>query len=271
MSVGTEGSSPNPRTYSRAEYAALEAENARLVAEVEELDDLRKRQSELLSAAAIAIRGPEPALTRYSHADIPERVKMVVADRDAAIAQLAAIQGGMGEVVEVVGFAWLDTAHFRRKIPENCIPAHWNALMTVAQHQRITAAMAAEVERLRERYDCNTAIMHARTEALSRVTKECGALRAELAEVKGLEAVARVAIVPGTDFKSVDFFLDLQSLPVGTKLYTTQSASPDVEGLVKVLEEVECRNDNPARFDTEIDRIVTTALSTWRQAQEGKP
>ncbi len=138
-----------PKMYDElmAKNAALEAENARLVAEVEELDDLRKRQSELLSAAAIAIRGPEPALTRYSHADIPERVKMVVADRDAAIAQLAAIQGGMGEVVEVVAYLLPDYAICRRlstcsemKIGE--------PLMTVAQHQRITAAMAAEVERL---------------------------------------------------------------------------------------------------------------------------
>ena len=30
MSVGMEGSGPNPRTYSRAEYAALEAECERL-------------------------------------------------------------------------------------------------------------------------------------------------------------------------------------------------------------------------------------------------
>ena len=30
MSVGTEGSGPNPRTYSRADYAALEAECERL-------------------------------------------------------------------------------------------------------------------------------------------------------------------------------------------------------------------------------------------------
>ncbi|WP_296277832.1 hypothetical protein [Pseudomonas sp. UBA7530] len=54
-----------------------------LRAEIEELDTLRNRQSDLLSQTAIAVRGPEPALTRYSHADIPSRVKAVVADLEA--------------------------------------------------------------------------------------------------------------------------------------------------------------------------------------------
>ena len=52
-------------------------------------------------------------------------------------AQLAAIQGGMGEVAEVVGYLdahdclWNETTHPDRMIP----------LMTVAQHQRIVAAL----------------------------------------------------------------------------------------------------------------------------------
>lgn len=55
-----------------------------LRAEIEELDALRNRQSDLLSQTAIALRGPEPPLTRYSHADIPSRVKTVVAELEAA-------------------------------------------------------------------------------------------------------------------------------------------------------------------------------------------
>ena len=55
-----------------------------LRAEIEELDTLRNRQSDLLSQTAIAVRGPEPALTRYSHADIPSRVKAVVGELEAA-------------------------------------------------------------------------------------------------------------------------------------------------------------------------------------------
>lgn len=67
-----------------AERDALHAEAKALRAEIEELDSLRNRQSDLLSQTAIALRGPEPALTRYSHADIPSRVKTVVAELEAA-------------------------------------------------------------------------------------------------------------------------------------------------------------------------------------------
>ena len=56
-----------------------------------------------------------------------------------------------GEAVEVRGLQWLDTGHYRKKPPQfGYNPHDWNPLMTVAQHQRITAAMAAEVERLRK-------------------------------------------------------------------------------------------------------------------------
>jgi hypothetical protein len=61
----------------------------RLREEVAELDALRQRQSDLLSETAIAVRGPEPALTRYSHADIPSRVKVVVDELAALKAQQA--------------------------------------------------------------------------------------------------------------------------------------------------------------------------------------
>ncbi|XAI95233.1 hypothetical protein [Leptolyngbya phage Lbo-JY16] len=79
-SVGLDG-----REYVPADdYDALHAEAEALRAEIEELDTLRNRQSDLLSQTAIALRGPEPALTRYSHADIPSRVKEVVAQFEAA-------------------------------------------------------------------------------------------------------------------------------------------------------------------------------------------
>lgn len=68
----------------KQDYDALHAEAEALRAEIEELDSLRNRQSDLLSQTAIALRGPEPALTRYSHADIPSRVKTVVADLEVA-------------------------------------------------------------------------------------------------------------------------------------------------------------------------------------------
>lgn len=148
-------------------------------------------------------------------------------ERDAARAQLAAIQGGMGEVVEVV--AWRVTGaggltvtpeqpRWAECDPRLCI----EPLMTVAQHQRIAAAMAAEVEVLHERNDAL-----ARDLALCAVERE--RFRAELAEVKGREAAC---FVVGKLEKTA---VIAPPLPVGTKLYALPPASPDVEGLVKAL------------------------------------
>lgn len=248
MSVGTEGSGPNPRTYSRAEYAALEAENARLTA------------------------------------------------------QLAAIQGGMGEVVEVVAWriehpvsqwkvyeqrqdwAYQQYGHIKYQVQD---------LMTVAQHQRITAAMAAEVERLKQQIDnyrSQFGELHIARNLLSRLSRagfEIGddlaasiiALRAELAEVKGREAVPVAWMDEDgclhTTLESATF----RRRPV-TPLYTTPPASPDVDGLVKALEA-----DFPLLDDNGLDETLHhcewniqqerkrlhAALSTWRQAQEVKP
>ena len=68
-----------------------------------------------------------------------------------ARAQLAAIQGGMGEVVDVVAWAWdclgpHVTVDAIQAAELQSISVKLEPLMTVAQHQRITAAMAAEVQ-----------------------------------------------------------------------------------------------------------------------------
>ncbi|MBV5954451.1 hypothetical protein KUU43_31190, partial [Pseudomonas aeruginosa] len=65
---------------------------------------------------------------------------------------------------------------------------------------------------LREQYECNTAIMHARTEALSRVTSERDAALSRVAELEKQEPVATVAKVPGEDWNSLDFHRDLQDM-----------------------------------------------------------
>ena len=59
----------------------------------------------------------------------------LITESAEALSQFAAIQGGMGEVIEPCA----DLNHHER------YRAGWNACL--AQHQRITAAMAAEVER----------------------------------------------------------------------------------------------------------------------------
>lgn len=77
---------------------------------------------------------------------------------------------------------------------------------------------------LREQYECNTAIMHARTEALSRVTSERDAALSRVAELEKQEPVATVAKVPGEDWNSLDFHRDLQDMQPGTKFYAAPVA-----------------------------------------------
>ncbi|WP_208536432.1 hypothetical protein [Pseudomonas aeruginosa] len=90
-------------------------------------------------------------------------------------------------------------------------------LTTVAECDRIVGAV-------REQYECNTAIMHARTEALSRVTSERDAALSRVAELEKQEPVATVAKVPGEDWNSLDFHRDLQDMQPGTKLYAAPLA-----------------------------------------------
>ena len=219
-------------------------------------------------------------------------------------AQLAAIQGGMGEderaefeadfiarwkaahpvafgVPETAQAALVEMMLARNENGEyaNLVPQQsW--LSWSARGQRITAAMAAEVERLQELCECNTAIMRAQDEALSRVNKERDALRAELAEVKGREAVALVRTVPGTDWKVLDFVdgFSLQEQAELTRFYASPPASPDVDGLVKNAARYEWLRDHyhgfehyrkstgtVANLDREIDEQIA-AISTWRQS-----
>ena len=50
--------------------------------EIDELDALRNKLAALLSATAVALRGPEPPLTRWSWHDLPERAAAAIAAID---------------------------------------------------------------------------------------------------------------------------------------------------------------------------------------------
>lgn len=54
----------------------------RLRAEVAELDELREKMAGILSRTAVALRGPEPSLTRWSWHDLPERAAAAIAAID---------------------------------------------------------------------------------------------------------------------------------------------------------------------------------------------
>lgn len=54
----------------------------RLTEKLREGDDLRERLGDLLRRTAVALRGPEPPLTRWSWHDVPERAAAAVAAID---------------------------------------------------------------------------------------------------------------------------------------------------------------------------------------------
>ena len=69
-------------------------------AEIAELDALRNRLSDLLSQSIVAIRGPEPELTRFGWAGLPTRVKTVVNENarlSARVVELVAVVRDLDE------------------------------------------------------------------------------------------------------------------------------------------------------------------------------
>src|SRR5574340_519475 len=70
------GIDPMLRAITNLILAKAEAQSLR--EEVAEYEALCNRQAELLSQSIIAIRGPEPELTRWGYSDLPLRVKTVV-------------------------------------------------------------------------------------------------------------------------------------------------------------------------------------------------
>lgn len=76
-------------------------------AEIAELDALRDRLSGILNRTAVALRGPEPPLTRWSWHDLPERAAAAIAaialvrvaerERCAKIAEDRPLRSGMDE------------------------------------------------------------------------------------------------------------------------------------------------------------------------------
>ncbi|WP_192883764.1 hypothetical protein [Pseudomonas aeruginosa] len=73
------------------DYAKLEAEAQALREEVAEYEALCNRQAELLSQSIVAIRGPEPELTRWGYADLPLRVKTIVEEVAALRARVVVV------------------------------------------------------------------------------------------------------------------------------------------------------------------------------------
>ena len=76
----------------RAALDASQGQVKQLEAEVAELRDLADRQADLLSRTAVAIRGPEPDLTRWSHHDLPDLAAAMRQQRDICASAANKIQ-----------------------------------------------------------------------------------------------------------------------------------------------------------------------------------
>ncbi|HBN9243587.1 hypothetical protein [Pseudomonas aeruginosa] len=76
---------------------------------------------------------------------------------------------------------------------------------------------------LRQKHEADTALAWA-TRHYQTVEQQRDAALAKLAELEKQEPAATVAKVPGEDWNSLDFHLDLQGMLPGTKLYTTPVA-----------------------------------------------
>lgn len=82
----------------RAALDASQGQAKQLEAEVAELHDLAGRQADLLSRTAIAIRGPEPDLTRWSHHDLPELAAAMRKQRDICASAVSGIQWSLPDM-----------------------------------------------------------------------------------------------------------------------------------------------------------------------------
>lgn len=77
---------------------ASQGQAKQLEAEVAELRDLADRQAGLLSRTAIAIRGPEPDLTRWSHHDLPELAAAMRKQRDICASAVSNVQWSLPDM-----------------------------------------------------------------------------------------------------------------------------------------------------------------------------
>lgn len=104
-------------------------------------------------------------------------------------------------------------------------------LMTVAQHERITAQLHDALDesdgdrwKLRSERDAANARLHEVATACATAEQERDAALARVAELEKQEPVATVAKVPGEDWNGLHFYRDLQGIPSGTKLYAAAPA-----------------------------------------------
>jgi DNA repair exonuclease SbcCD ATPase subunit len=159
-----------------AEIEQLKAERDALLAEVEELDQLRNRMSELLTATAKALRGPPAPLSSHDWSSIPDRTADVVnalcVAMELAIKQRVECNALRTENERLKAVA--SRCLLNEETPGDCYAAE------VVQLRAKNAALRAELREATESVD-DPAVNNLRTlsEAIHMLRTERDALRAD--------------------------------------------------------------------------------------------
>jgi len=96
----------------------------------EAAQSLIDKQAALLSGVAVALRGPEPPQTRWSHHDLPERAEAAVSELATANATLAQISAGAEAMQRELAEANDEIARLRTL--KDAEPGQWNAALELA-------------------------------------------------------------------------------------------------------------------------------------------
>ncbi|EMB2825200.1 hypothetical protein U8047_006254 [Pseudomonas aeruginosa] len=130
--------------------AKLRAEAQALREEVAEYEALCNRQAELLSQSIVAIRGPEPELTRWGYADLPLRVKTIVEEVAALRARVVVPDGYALMPLEPSPEMRLASHRYKRKNKVSTGPGFWRAMAEAAPRLNGLTVSASALDTLRK-------------------------------------------------------------------------------------------------------------------------
>jgi Lar family restriction alleviation protein len=161
------------------------------------------------------------------------------------------------------------SGHFSDDKEADQASRHWN---TRADNATI-AELRAEVERWKAAYEEASDNHSLAYQEANRLSDELDALRDKNENLQARlkvygwdealrrhEAVARVARVPGTEWKSLDFFTELQEIPTGTRLYTAPIAKEQGEWIA-------CAERLP-EYGVKVLVVCQYGLLYWREREK---
>lgn len=174
----------------------------------------------------------------------------------------------------VVGFSWLDTAHFRRKIPTLCVVAHWHALCRLTDAQSLATDLRLELNAKRLKL---CAALKERNDAKSRLAEKNARIAQLAAHARGKNKALANALKEIERLKrTIETGLDNELALVGerTELRAQLQSAPAERGVVRqetnfVASTGEGRNPlYEGQFDDETPEQADRRLHWSRTAME---